>query len=152
MDHVVFEEAVGVERQQEIGQQEACKRVADAVLVARHDRGVRDRQSHRMAEQRGDREPVGQSTDHRRLGKGPDKTDRRMNILIIFRADENQRHDDEHTRRHGADIHPARGNGNAHPPVSLGRVGASDISLRRNAFRHEHQMATWRKGCNRNAT
>src|SRR3546814_7295270 len=63
---------------QEIGQQKARKRVGDAVLVARHDGRVRNRQSHRVAEQRGDREPVGQPADHRRLGKGADETDRRM--------------------------------------------------------------------------
>src|SRR3546814_18984109 len=41
-------------RQQEIGEQEARERVADPVLVARDDRGVRDRQPHRMAKQRGE--------------------------------------------------------------------------------------------------
>src|SRR3546814_10305539 len=35
---------------QEIGQQKARKRVGDAVLVARHDGRVRNRQSHRVAE------------------------------------------------------------------------------------------------------
>ena len=57
-------------RDQEIVLEEGGQRVADAVLVARDDRGVRDRQAERMAEQGGDREPVGQAADHRRLGEG----------------------------------------------------------------------------------
>ena len=56
-------------RDQEILPEEIGQRLADAVLVARDDRGVRDRQAERMAEQRGDREPVGQAADHRRLGE-----------------------------------------------------------------------------------
>ena len=50
--------------------EEVGERLADPVLVARDDRGVRDRQAERMAEQRGDREPVGKAADHRRFGEG----------------------------------------------------------------------------------
>ena len=50
--------------------------VADAVLVARDDRGVRDRQAERVAEQRGDREPVGEAADHGRLGECLDPAER----------------------------------------------------------------------------
>ena len=67
-------------RDQEILLEEGGQRLADAVLVARDDRGVRDRQAERVAEQGGDREPVGQAADHRRLGEGLDPaaaTDRR---------------------------------------------------------------------------
>ena len=59
-------------RDQEILLEEAGERLADPVLVARDDRGVRDRQAERMAEQGGDREPVGEAADHRRLGEGLD--------------------------------------------------------------------------------
>jgi hypothetical protein len=54
---------------QEIVAEELRQRVAYPILVARHDCRVRDRQAERMTEQRGDREPVGQPTDHRRLRK-----------------------------------------------------------------------------------
>ena len=56
-------------RDQEILLEEVGERLADAVLVARDDRGVRDRQAERMAEERGDREPVGKAADHRRFGE-----------------------------------------------------------------------------------
>ncbi|PAV93181.1 hypothetical protein WR25_19829 [Diploscapter pachys] len=55
--------------QQEIGAQEGRERVADPILVARHDRRVRDRQPQRVAEQRGHSKPVGQAADHRRLAE-----------------------------------------------------------------------------------
>ena len=54
------------------------ERVADPVLVARDDRGVRDRQAERVAEQRGDREPVGEAADQPRLGEGADEAPGRM--------------------------------------------------------------------------
>ena len=56
-------------RDEEILLEEIGQRLADAILVARDDRGVRDRQAERVAEQRGDREPVGQPADHPRLGE-----------------------------------------------------------------------------------
>src|SRR3546814_12123071 len=56
-------------RSQDIALQEGGETVADPVLVARDDRRVGDRQPQRMAEQRGDREPVGKPAHHRRLGK-----------------------------------------------------------------------------------
>ena len=57
-------------RGEEVVAQEARHRVGDAVLLLGDDRGVRDRDAERVAEQRGDREPVGQAADHRRLGEG----------------------------------------------------------------------------------
>ena len=56
-------------RNEEILLEEIGQRFADPVLVARDDRGVRDRQAERVAEQSGDREPVGEPADHRRLGE-----------------------------------------------------------------------------------
>ena len=58
---------------EEIVLEEAGERVADPVLVARHDRGVRDGQAERMAEQGGDREPVGDAADQAGLGEGADE-------------------------------------------------------------------------------
>src|SRR5574338_1238202 len=55
---------------EEVVLHEAAEAPADAILATRDDRGVRDRNAHRVAEQRGDREPVREPTHHRRLGRG----------------------------------------------------------------------------------
>ena len=75
-------------RDQEILLEEIGERLADPVLVARDDRGVRDRQAERMAEQRGDREPVGEAADHRRLGEGVDVAEPRIVRLERAGGDE----------------------------------------------------------------
>ena len=49
---------------------EAGQPLADLVLLVRDDRGVRDPQLERVAEQGRHREPVGQAADHRGLGRG----------------------------------------------------------------------------------
>ena len=67
-------------RNQEIVLEKIGQRVADPVLVARNDRGVRDRQAHRVAEQGGDGEPVSKPADHRRLGEGPHKAQSRVHF------------------------------------------------------------------------
>jgi hypothetical protein len=46
------------------------------VLLARHERGVRDAQAERVAEQRGDREPVGEPAHHPGLGGGAQEAGR----------------------------------------------------------------------------
>ena len=66
---------------QEILAQEGGERVADPILVARDDRGVRDRQAERVAEQRGHREPVGKTADHRGFREGADIAERRISRL-----------------------------------------------------------------------
>ena len=55
-----------------LSQMKPARLRADAVLVGRDDRGVRNRQAERMAEQRDHREPVGDRADHRGLGEGRD--------------------------------------------------------------------------------
>ena len=60
---------------QEVLLHEGAQARADLVLLARDDRGVRDRQPERVPEQRGDGEPVGQRADHRGLGGGPHVAD-----------------------------------------------------------------------------
>jgi hypothetical protein len=52
---------------QEVVADEVAETPADPILPLRHDRRVRDRDPERMAEQRGDGEPIGEPTDHRRL-------------------------------------------------------------------------------------
>ena len=49
---------------------EAAQRAAQPVLLRRQDRGVRDRQAERMAEQSGDREPVRDPADQSRPPRG----------------------------------------------------------------------------------
>ena len=56
---------------QEVGGHELGQRRADGVLAVGDDRGVRDRQPERPPEQGGDREPVGQRTDHARPRPSP---------------------------------------------------------------------------------
>ena len=56
-------------RNEEILTDEIGERLADPVLVTRDDRGVRDRQAERVAEQGRHREPVGEAADHRRFGE-----------------------------------------------------------------------------------
>jgi hypothetical protein len=49
---------------------EAAETLADAILVVRNDRGVRNRQSQRTAKQGDDGEPIRDRADHSRLGEG----------------------------------------------------------------------------------
>ncbi|MNE25518.1 hypothetical protein D3C80_1188500 [compost metagenome] len=55
---------------EEMGADEVGEILAQARLLARDDRRVRDRQAQGMAKQCGDGEPVGDRADHRRLGEG----------------------------------------------------------------------------------
>ena len=64
---------------------------------------MRDRQAHGVAEQRGDSKPVGQTANHRRLGKGTHKSDGRMHRFIAFRNKIYDGHDHQHAG--GDDFH-----------------------------------------------
>ncbi len=92
-------------RHQEVGAQEARETVADPVLVARDDRGVRDRQAERVAEQGGDREPVGEPADHRRLGECADEAPAVRAMLEQAGERIEQGHRDEQPG--GGNPHPA---------------------------------------------
>ena len=91
---------------QEIVLEKHRQRVADAILVARDDRGVRDRQAERMAEQRGDREPVREATDHRRFGKGADEPGGQICRLELPRDQICRGH--QHQQAGGDDLHSRR--------------------------------------------
>lgn len=107
-------------RQQEIVAQEYRQRIADPVLVPRDDRGVRDRQPERMAEQRGDRKPVRQSADHRRLGKGPDEADRGVPVDQRAADQEHDRHQHQQPGRddpHANESRVGRFLGQAHAGI-----------------------------------
>ena len=64
------EHAGNLVRRDDMGRDEPPQRAAEPVLLARDDGGVRDRQAERVAEQRGDREPVGDAADEPGLGGG----------------------------------------------------------------------------------
>ena len=66
---------------QEILLQEIRQRFADAVLVARDDRGVRDGEAERVAEQGRHREPVGKAADHRGFGERFHVAERGIGVL-----------------------------------------------------------------------
>ena len=53
-----------------VGGDEAAERGAETLLLGRDDGGVGDRDAERVAEQRGDREPVGDAADEAGLGGG----------------------------------------------------------------------------------
>ena len=53
-----------------VGGDEAAEGGAETLLLVGDDGGVRDRDAERVAEQRGDREPVGDAADEARLGGG----------------------------------------------------------------------------------
>ena len=55
---------------QEVLADEVLEAAPELVLAPRDQRGVRHGQAERVLEQRGHREPVGDRTDHRRLGAG----------------------------------------------------------------------------------
>ena len=57
---------------QEVLPDELLETAAELVLAARDECGVRDGETERVLEQRGDREPVGQRADHTCLGGGAD--------------------------------------------------------------------------------
>ncbi len=79
---------------QEVRLDELAEILGDAMMIARHDRSVRDRQAERPAEQGNDGIPVGQSADGRRRGKGRDIAPGPMERLVV------PRHDEQHGRRH----------------------------------------------------
>jgi hypothetical protein len=81
---------------QEIVLQELSQRGADPVLVLGDDGGVRDRQAERMPEQGGDREPVGEAADHRRLRKGANEAPGRVEMVVMAGEKEDRGHHHEH--------------------------------------------------------
>jgi hypothetical protein len=60
---------------EEVVADEVAETAADAVLPLGDDRRVRDGDAHRVPEERGDGEPVGDPADHRGLGRGAEQGD-----------------------------------------------------------------------------
>ena len=102
----------------------AAQALADLVLLARDDRGVRDRQPQRVPEQRGDGEPVGQRADHRGLGGRPHVADPAPTSAAEQHAGEED-HGGEQEQPGGQPLHPASGRGRARGSSSEPASGAS---------------------------
>ena len=100
---------------QEVALHELAEAAADLVLALGDDRRVRDRQPERVAEQRGDGEPVGERADHRRLGDRPDVADPARPVLLVRPGD------DVHDRGGGTSSPVANG---LHPPQVAEPVGS----------------------------
>ena len=85
-------------RVEEVRLEEAADVTGGARLVRPEQPGVRDRQAERAAEQRHDREPVGEPPDHARLRHRPHQPDRRA-IADQMRAEVDGDQRDEHAGR-----------------------------------------------------
>ena len=93
-------------RNEEVLLEEGRERLADPILIARDDRGVRDGQAKRVAEQRRDGEPVGEAADHGRLGEGFGVAEPGLCRFQSAREGEHGGHDEEQAG--GDDLHPLR--------------------------------------------
>ena len=89
---------------EEVALDELAQAAPDLVLAARDDRRVRDRDTEWVAEQRRHGEPVGERTDHRRLGAGPHVTDPVPLVLVRLGEEEDDRGEHQQRRRDG--LHP----------------------------------------------
>ena len=91
-------------RGQEVALHEVAEAAPDVVLALRDDRRVRNRDTERVAEQRGDSEPVGEGADHRRLGRRLDVADPRR--LVLEHAGDDEHNGGEHQQTSGKQLHP----------------------------------------------
>ena len=98
---------------EEVLPHEVLESLAQLILAARDQRGVRDRQAQRVPEQCGHGEPVGHRADHARLGAGVDEAQPAV-------RPEGQQVDDggEHQQGQGDGAHPAE-------PAAPGAASAS---------------------------
>ena len=90
---------------QEVALDELAQGLAEPVLLLRNDGGVRDGQSERPPEQRGDCEPVGQPADQSRLAERAQVTHPWMQRLIGAREQEDHGRSQQERERqalHGA--------------------------------------------------
>jgi hypothetical protein len=79
---------------------------ADPVLLAADDGRVGNRETQGMAEQRRDREPIGQRADHSRLGESAHETHPGVAALQQQRAHKQQC--DCHQQPGGEQLHPTK--------------------------------------------
>jgi hypothetical protein len=93
-------------RCQEVRAKKCRHRIGYAILVLRDDRSVRDRQTQRTAEQRGNREPIRQTANHRCFGKGAQETPAAVVRFKVPRRKEQCGHKQQQAGREKP--HPAR--------------------------------------------
>ena len=117
---------------EEVLADEASQPFADLVLLARDDRGVRDRQPQRVPEQRGHREPVGEAADHGRLGGRLDVAPAPVAVADSHAADDEDRGGDDQQAA-GDDLHPAQ------RPQPLGGPGRGSSPVRSRATRGDRR-------------
>src|SRR5689334_13652348 len=86
---------------QEVALHERAERSPDTILLRRHDRRVWDRQAERMAEQRGDGEPVGDAADHRRFHRRAREAEPEAMVVHFEDSGDDEQHagGDEQRRR-----------------------------------------------------
>ena len=88
---------------QEVGLDELAQRIGDALVVARDDGGVRDRQPERPAEQRHHGVPVGEAAHGRRRREGRDVAPRPVQGFVVPGHAEQGRGEDQQERRRDLD-------------------------------------------------
>ena len=130
-------------RRQEVLPHERAQALTELVLLALDDGGVRDLQSQRMAEQRGDGEPVRQRAHHAGLGGRPDVADPGRPTLGLAppAGQEDHGRTDQETQRHR--LHPAQ------RPAALGvgfRVRAGE-RLREGRTRADYPVGNSGRRC-----
>ena len=86
---------------QEVVTHEVLQAPGQHVLLLGDERGVRDRQTHRVPEQRRHREPVGDRADHRCLGAGVDEP---PGAVFAQGEDIDDRGEQQQTQRYGAHL------------------------------------------------
>jgi hypothetical protein len=117
---------------QEVLLDEIAEHAADAVLLGRDDRGVRDRQAQRPAEQCGDGEPVGETAHERRFRRGPDEAKPRIDGLEGARGEKDEKRNDQEARRHALHLHELRPSGRLvhHRHGCRGRLARNAVRLK----------------------
>ncbi|MFK4543212.1 hypothetical protein RKD29_002808 [Streptomyces tendae] len=104
---------------EEVLPDELAQRDAELVLLLRDDRGVRDGDAQRVAEEGGDREPVGERADHAGLGGGRHIARPGARAPVRGPLGQDVDHGDEEQQTGGGELHPAHA-------AALGLVGRAE--------------------------
>ena len=118
---------------------------AECVLLARNDRGVRDRQAQGMAEERGDGEPVGDRADHGRLGGSGDEAPDTGVVGEDVGGQEDERGEDEQGQRERAHLLQPASTLLILRPEFAGPTGSASAETRHGCCfvdRHRYPLAT----------
>ncbi len=102
---------------EEVLADEFTETLTELVLLGRNDGGVRDGQAHRVTEERGDREPVGERADHARLGRRRDVARPAAGTRVARPLDQDEDGGHQQQRTGGDGLHPPH----PAPPLLVGR-------------------------------